>query len=386
MGHCIAFAQTSNSSNRPTDEVLVKLEQKCLPRLTGEMWTLTHAYESKDEVDKVLAYLADIAKSSQTVDQRLGGAESYKNTFSKFLDSKDEAVRAFSAIALACTGDKSFAPRLAKIVNERDESFTERFAPGASFVRGRSAVALGLMQATEYKSDIARLLKSKNEYDRSGAISALIELNAIEFTGEIVSLLANKDLAFDDDDSPIYFLIETKQVGKYKKEIVQAMLGQSHMKVSESATYALAAIGAKEHARDVARLLKNEFRQGCAAKALALMGASEYSGEIAKLLSAKSGLTRNAAMVSLAILDSKKHIQAIVRIYNNDPKIYVKPQAAVALLLLGKPQYYREIKLETALKEPPKLSELDFHYFVLEKLKPYNEKLLANLNSQQTNR
>lgn len=390
LGGEVTRAQTPLTSSRPDGKALLNLEQKCLTRISAEMWTLTHAYESKEEVDKLLEYLIDFAPKSLTGESKQidfpGVSEVFKENLSKFLDSKDDSVRAFSALALACTGDRSYSPTLAKIINERDESFSDRFAPRPSIVRGRAAVALGLLQATEYKRDIIKLLKSKNEYDRSGAISALGEMHALEFTNEIVSVLIEKDFAFDDDDSPIYFLIGTKQAGKYKQELVRAMLGESRTKVTESAAYALAAIGATEHAKDIAQLLKSEFRQGAAAKALALMGSTQHSDEIAKLLAARSGSTRNAAMVSLAILDSKKHIPAIERIHTNDPESYVRAHAAIALLLLGKPQAYREFRAETDVKGPPKLSEIDFHYFVLERLKSYNEKLIANLNAPETNR
>ncbi|MBK9155124.1 MAG: hypothetical protein IPM25_13050 [Chloracidobacterium sp.] len=53
------------------------------------------------------------------------------------------------------------------------------------------------------------------------------------------------------------------------------MLGESS-KGTESAA-SLAALGSREHAKDIALLLKNEFRQADAAKALALMGATEYA-------------------------------------------------------------------------------------------------------------
>lgn len=387
IGFTAALAQTPSFPESAPSDTHVKLEERCLRRLMAETWTLTHAYDSKEEVDKVLTYFATVATTHQRGDsnqiRQLGGADGIKKQFSKFLESRDNAVRAFSALFLACTGDRSYAPKLAAIVNERDASFTDRFAPEPSFVRGRAAIALGMLRAVEYKPDIAKLLKSKNDSDRSGAIAALTEMQAVEFTKEIVSLLTDKDIAFDDDDSPIYFLIETKQARKYKNVLVQALFAETRSKIPESAAYPLAALDAKEHARDVARLLKNEFRQRHAAKALALMGAVEYSDEIAKLLASKSGLTRNAAIVSLSILDSKKHISAIEKIYQNDPEGYVKAEAATALLLLGKPQYYRERAGES--NGPPKLSEIDFHYFVIEKLKPYNEKLFSNLNSVPPN-
>ena len=369
-------------------ELYLNINQKCIGRLSSEMWTLTHAYESKKEADEVLDYFMNFFKAIASDDSKqiaqLKRAKGFKDSFSKFLDSKDEAVRSFSLLMLGCAGDKSYAPKIAKLVNERDRSFNDRFAGKPTFARGRAAQALGALQASEYKQDIAKLLKSQNDSDRSGAISALAEMKALEFTSEIVALMTNKDLAFDDDDSPIYFLIETKQAEKYKKEIVQAMLDESHEKVPESAAYALAAIGAKEHAKDIAQLLKDEFRQGDAAKALAMLGATEYADEIAQLLAAKSGLTRNSALISLAILNSSKHVPAMIGLYRNDPEIYVKPHAAEALLLMGFPQFYREIvggKPEP--NEPPTLLEMDFHYFVREKLGLLNDRLKSNLQAKK---
>ncbi|MEO7659046.1 MAG: HEAT repeat domain-containing protein, partial [Pyrinomonadaceae bacterium] len=157
-----------------------------------------------------------------------------------------------------------------------------------------------------------------------------------------------------------------------------------HMEVPKSAAYALAAIGAKEHAGDIAKLLKDEFRQGDAAKALAIVGATEYVSEIAKLLVAKSGLTRSAALISLAFLDSKKHIPQMINLYNGDPENYVKLHAALALLLMEFPKYYRAINAGTDQKDSPTLLDIDFHYFVINKLAPFNEKLKINLKSQKS--
>ncbi|MGD9589328.1 MAG: HEAT repeat domain-containing protein [Pyrinomonadaceae bacterium] len=364
----------------------LNINQKCIGRMSGEMWTLTHAYESKSEVDKVLDYFIGFFKAIESDDAKqvakLNGAQGFKETFSKFLDSKDEAVQAFSLFMLGCAGDRAYASKIAKIVNERDPSFTDRFSGNPTFVRGRAALALGALQATEYKPDIAKLLKSQNYADRSGAISVLAEMKALEFTNEIVAIMTNNEFAFDDDDSPIYFLIETKQAEKFKKEIVRAMLGESREKVPESAAYALAALGSREHANDIALLLKNEFRQADAAKALALMGATEYADEIAKLLAAKSGLTKRASLISLAILDSRKYVPKMIQLYKDDPEGYVKSEAATALLLMGFSQYYRESSGERSEpSDAPKLLEMDFHYFVRERLNSLNEKLSTNLRS-----
>lgn len=55
VGFDYALGQTLDSSV-PRD-----LERKCLTRDSGEMWTLTHAYVSKEEADKVFAFFADFA-------------------------------------------------------------------------------------------------------------------------------------------------------------------------------------------------------------------------------------------------------------------------------------------------------------------------------------
>ncbi len=359
-------------------ELYVNINQKCIGRLSGEMWTLTHAYESKEAVDSVLNYFIDFFKAIESDNpkqiEKLEGAKGFKSSFGSFLESKDEAVRAFSSFVLGCVGAKSYAPKLAQIVNERDESFYDRFGGKPTFARGRAAMALGALQATEYKLDIAKLLKSKNASDRSGAIFALADMRALEFTREIVGVLTNKDIAFDDDDSPIYFLIETKQASNYKKEIVQAMLGESHENVPESAAYALAAIEAKEHAKDVARLLKNEFRRGDAAKALAMLGATRYKPEIARLLSSNSQITRQAAAVALAILGAKEYVPKLTTLCQKEPWA-----VADALVLLGKSNCYRSIPMSPGRTETqPALSEEDFHYFVKDRVVELNKSLERN--------
>lgn len=388
---CVGLVCAQNPTPVPSPKRLVALEndvelrelylninQKCIGRLTGEMWTLTHAYESKEEVDRVLNYFIDFFKAIESDSpkqiEKLEGAKGFKSSFGSFLDSKDEAVRAFSSFVLGCAGAKSYASKIAKIVNERDESFNDRFSGKRTFARGRAAIALGALQATEYKADIAKLLKSKNESDRSGAIFALAEMRALEFTNEIVGILINKDFAFDDDDSPIYFLIETKQASNYKKEIVQAMLGESHENVPESAAYALASIGAKEHDKDIARLLKNEFRRGDAAKALALLGAKRYKPEIARLLSSSSQITRQAAAVALAILGAKEYIPKLTALCQKEAW-----SVADALVLLGQSNCYRRIPMTPGRTETqPALNEEDFHYFVKDRVVELNKILEQN--------
>ncbi len=89
------------------------------------------------------------------------------------------------------------------------------------------------------------MLQSKNQYDRSGAVTALGYFGAKEYAKEVAGLLANKDFQFDDDSSPIYFLVETETAKDYKKELVQVMLGEFRSETSEAAMYALVHLEAK---------------------------------------------------------------------------------------------------------------------------------------------
>lgn len=350
-------------------ELYLNINQKCRDRLSGEFWTLTHAYESKKEVDEVLEYFTYFFTTIENDDAKqiakLNGAKGFKDSFSRFLDYKDEAVRAFSLFMLGCAGDISYAPKIAMIVNERDPSFSDRFTGKPTFARGRAALALGALNASEYKPDIAKLLKSKNESDRSGAILALAEIKALEFTSEIVALMTNKDLAFDDDDSPIYFLIETKQAQNFKKEIVQAMLGDSREKVPESAAFALASIGAREHAKDIAHLLNDKFRRGEAAKALALMGAKEYAPRIADMLDDESPLTVADAASALGILGANEYSNKIARVISKHPDSRASVFAAEALLLLKAKKHYSIALpiIEFKRKKRPYPMAGDFHVF-----------------------
>ncbi len=378
--------QLSSLENDPElRELYLNINQKCLAKLSGEMWTLTHAYDSKDEVDEVLNYFINFFQSIENNDakeqSKPNRAKIFKNAFADFLDSKDEAVRAFSAFILGCSADPSYAPRIARIVDERDASFNDRFAGKPTFARGRAAIALGALQATQFKVNISNLLKSKNASDRSGATFALAEMKALEYTNEIVSLMTNKDLAFDDDDSPIRFLIETKQADKYKKEIVQAMLGESRENVPESAAYALAAIGAKENEKDIAHLLKDKFRQGDAAKALALLGAKRFKSEIARLLSSSSGLTRQDAAVALAILGANEYIPRLSSLCKKEAW-----SVADSLVLLGQSSCYRGMPMVPGRTETePAFTEGDFHYFVRDRVGELNKILKRNYNNRPEN-
>jgi HEAT repeat protein len=72
-----------------------------------------------------------------------------------------------------------------------------------------------------------------------------------------------------------------------------------------AACYALAKLNAKQHVKDLAGLLEDEYRRRHAAKALAVFGAKEYPKDIAKLIEDTNSLVRCDALIALAILDAR---------------------------------------------------------------------------------
>jgi len=369
-----------NSAQQPGTE-LEDLKQRFSVKyagvLTSSVWTLTHDYKSKTEVDEVLKYLQKFLTALETNDeakvQEIGGVKGFKDKFLNFLKSEDGTVKGFAAIVLGITGDVNYAPPIAALVEERDKSFTEAFTYPPVTYRGRAATALGLLGAKEYLPKIVLLLKSRNDYDRSGAISALTYLGAKEYAKDVVALLTNKDFQIVDDVSPVYFLIETGTAKDYKKELVEIMLNRFGSETSKAATYAFVRLESKENAKDIAKLLSVEFRKGDAAKALALLDAKEYSDEIALLLNDESSLVRKDAALALGILKAKNHSGKIAELLTAKED-FVRYYAAVSLVLLEAKDYYKEALpiIEKTHQSGAYLNDGDFHPLVLDKSRQIN--------------
>ncbi len=364
--------QLSSKQLNDVDAFIERLKkQEHLNILQGALWTVTHDYADFKHMGEVLTsfqtYFEAIGKYEKgdvsTLDQ-MGGIKSFKEKLSSWLKDDDQAIRAFAAIILGISGDKAYASQVANLLIDRKHTGDELRV----YDRGRAAIALGLMGAKEYVPKIVPLLQSKNEYDRSGAITALGYFGAKEYAKEIANLLTNKDFQFDDDSSPIYFLVETETAKDYKKELVQVMLGEFRSKTSESAMYALVHLDAKENAKDIAKLLTNEFKKGDAAKALALLGAKEYMDEIALMLNDESSLVRKDAALALGVLKAKKYSSKVAALLK-DKKSFVENYAAASLILMEAAEYYKEAIpiLEKPFSERAYLTDNEFHPLVLEK-------------------
>ena len=308
--------------------------------LSGAMWTVTHDYKDfkhmKETVDGVFGFIDAITKhraGEKEPLQKLGGLQNFKKKLADMLGDSDQAIRAFGAMLIGITGDQSFVPALGKLL-ERPGDERDLIA----YDRGRAAMALGMIDARQYKSKIAVLLKSTNEFDRAGAITALGHFGATEYAKDIAGLLVRPS-GVDDDPSPVYFLVDAGVARNYKPQLLKAMSDRFRTETATAAMYALVAVDAKEHAKDIARLLADEFRKADAAKALALLGATQYTEQIAFLLKDRSGLVRSAAALSLGILVARSHASRVAALLK-DPEVYVHAYAATALMLMEAKEYY----------------------------------------------
>ena len=375
LGQEVKLPEQSNSiesNEKQLEDLRHRFSVKYGGVLFSNLWSLTHNYESKTEVDEVLKYfekfLAALESRNEAKFREIGGVKVFKEKFSGFLKSDDDAVKGFAATMLGITGDAGYAPAIAALMEERDKSSSESNISPTVVYRGRAAMALGILGAKEYTAKIALLLKSRNNYDRTGAISALNYLDAKEYTKEIVALLVNKDFAVYDDVSPIYFLIATGTAKDYKKELVEVMLGEFGIETVKTATYAFVKLESKENAKDIAKLLSREFRKGYAAKALALLDAKEYSDEIELLLNDEDSLVRKDAALALGVLKAKNHSNKLASLLKDESES-VRYYAAVSLILMEAKEHYKEAIpiIEKFHQSDARLNDGDFHALVLDK-------------------
>ncbi len=107
-----------------------------------------------------------------------------------------------------------------------------------------------------------------------------------------------------------------------------------------AAALALAELGAREHAADIAKLLRQEFVREEAALSLALLGAKGHASEIAGLLKKPDALDRRAGAVALGILGATDHAKALAELLTTEAEQFVVEATAAALILMEAPAEY----------------------------------------------
>jgi hypothetical protein len=359
--------------------------------ITGAMWGLIHTYSSRAKMEEAMDLLEPfvdaVAKDDPSKLRAIGGLEGFLSRYLTLMQSDDDTVAGFSARVLAVIAGARYESQIAGLLTKRDKSWTDESAYPAPVARGQAAIALSIIGSFKYKQDIANLLKSMNQYDRSGAVYALGHLQANEYAAEIAGLLTKKGFTFRRDESPIHALLEMGVGAIYKKEFAQALDDDYENDVQQAAAFALAHLHAIEYSSQIARFLDDKYRRGWASKALAIMGAKEFVVRIAAIVTDNDSLDRSAALLSLGVLKATQYTPQITRLLRNKADFSASYNAALALTLMDVPGYEEEILARLATnKTGTYVDEGDLHPLVAEEAREINRRIRATLERFKTHK
>lgn len=176
-----------------TDEFLARWKDQRNSKLVmGAMWTASHGdyadpKHEEEVLQPVFLYLEAIEKGDRSsLDRR--GIQAFKDRLAGLLTDVDQPTRALAAVLLGVCGDKSYANQIAVLLRPRRTTRDEPL-----YERGRAAMALGLLGATEHTLALVDLLKSSNSFDRAGAAFGLGALRATDHMTAVARLLDDAD-------------------------------------------------------------------------------------------------------------------------------------------------------------------------------------------------
>ena len=365
--------QLNEQERQEWEQLIQRFDQpQIYSLLAGRIWSLTHAGDSK-KVQEILHLFTAIDRTSGR--RPAITTREYKNRIAAFLESDDDQVAGFAATLLAVIGDLSFAPQIAKLLDKKDPpEDPERYVHEITS-RASAAHALSLMGAREYAPKVALMLKSKNDYDRAGAATALGQFKAKEYAKDIAELLKPESGMMSGVESSIHALMEMGAGAEYAAEFVSVIRRDSDGDMAETAVFALVKLGDRQHAKEIARLLSDEYRKADVAVALAIMGATEYTDQIAALLKDKDSSVREAALNALGIMRATKYQREVAR-HLKDPDVDLN--AAFALVLLDADRYAKRIIPKVDHLYRGNLNLVDPLPFVDEELQQINNRFRAS--------
>jgi HEAT repeat protein len=324
------------------------MDQRYQVILSGILWSVSHAAESRETLDQFFGLLKSAGPAIDGDDPNLlkdlGGVTGFKGRLVTLARSNDDAVAAGAAIMLGICGDQRYASELAQLLKKTDRPGTDDGEFHPVTVRGRAAMALGLLDAKQYAPDLVALLNSKNEYDQGGAAMGLGYLGDRRYSKAVAALLDTRDdmsgLIPGVAESAMISLVLMGAAADYSDKIARMLRSGRELpgETVETAAYALAVAGAKEHAPDIAVLLRHDHARGYAAKALGLMGATEYAKEIAALLAGQHSSDREAAALALGVMGARQYAGAVAKLLR-DAEQPVRYRAAVAIVLMEAHDY-----------------------------------------------
>lgn len=337
--------------------------------LSSRMWSLIHRSRSKKLLEDLMTLLTLFATALEKDEPRhlesIGGIKGFQDRMASLMKSGDDEVSGFAAIVLGVCGDQNYARRIGELLDRRSPRPRKKDDWQLVTARGRAATALGLLGAKEYAPKMRTLLRSASEYDRSGAAIGLAYLGDKAHAKAIVRLLRNEKNRKRDAGSAIHALFLLDVAAEYADDIARILQDEFPGDSGETAAYALAKIGAKEHATDIAKLLSSRLQKGYAAKALAIMGATEYANDIVPLLGDEDALSRQDGALALGVMNARQHAAEVSKLLKDNEE-FVRYYAAVALVLMEVRDYADDLVpiIEAFHQDGSHLNEGDFHPIV----------------------
>ncbi|MBI4243496.1 MAG: HEAT repeat domain-containing protein [Planctomycetes bacterium] len=216
-------------------------------------------------------------------------------------------------------------------------------------VQRTAASVLTQMGAKEFSGEIATLLRNKDIYTRIFAGRLLGELGATEYVKELREILDEIRQTSEDPTSgsdltvALYKLGDKKSIDdlvsvmksndKYRTNAMEviAKLGNSEYtrhianliydkEIGAIAIRTLGQIGAVNYAKDIAGLLnsKDQYIMAASASTLGRFGAKEYAEQIIELLKQSNPLVRIAAARAIGDLDAKEYIGELWKLIGDE--------------------------------------------------------------------
>ena len=367
------------------DALLARFQnERTQPLFDAAGWTVLHVAsdDAQKRAEPLFGALQEYGKENPAPVLALGGAKGLVKGLRNLLADPDPVMRGFAAILLAVIDDRESKTEIAKLLKPRPAVTVQDEVADAlvrQFDRGRAAIALGLMGAGEYAKEISLLLASDDPVVRSGAALGLGYMNDKTHVKEIAALLKDES---DEVQMCAERALAMLNAREYAKEIASLLAAPGDPAVGETACFALAKLQAKEEVPAVAKLLQNQFAQVKAMKALAIMDAGDYTKDIAAILRSDEPLSRCAALVSLGILNAGTTEDAIAE-HLKDKEEFVRPYAALALVLMGSQKYAHEAAAGVGEGIDNLLSCNEFDPLVMDELRKIRERAQANLKEMR---
>jgi HEAT repeat protein len=298
-------------------------------------WFMIHTADEKNkrELLRVTVGLKDLDEAQEAdlvaTIRAAGGVARYRRQVAALLKNHDVSVRGYAAIWLALVGDRTCVSDLTALLRNSALPVAESVFAGSD--REAAAIALGLLGASEYTRELATLLDDGNAHVRAGAAQGLAHFKAKGHAPAIAKLLD------DEEAGPIFaalFALSELGARDHAGKIAD-LLGEELSKdvsIPDAALSALMRLNAREQVEKIAK-----HKSGTAAKALAVLGARQYAGQIAAML--KWGrepgeeLARRDALFALGILGAKQYADEVASLMR-DQEGYIRTAAAWSIILM----------------------------------------------------